>query len=397
MFRIGIPITVVLALIYFVSSLIKPSVNRNDIRTAIVQRGSIEGSISASGTIVPIFEQVTSSPVETRLLSVRKRPGETVNKGESILELDPSELRLAMERTEKQLKLEENRKEQLRLDIERSLNNLDGQLHIKELRLKYLKSKTAQGEKMMDIGAISSDQLNQLKLEEEIATIEKSDLENSIRTTKLSLQNQLDGVTAEIRGLLKEKGDIQRQLQLLSCEADREGVVTWIKDEIGTSIHRGEVVLRIADLRSYRVDAALSDIHSSRMRPGMDAIVRINDSLLAGRLETIYPNVENGTVRIGVSLKDASHASLRPNLRVDISLITNRLDSVLTLKKGSYMTGGNHQEVYVVKGSTATRVSVTTGLIGLETVEIIGGLSEGDEVIISNMSSYSGTSKITIH
>ena len=154
MFRIGIPITVVLALIYFVSSLIKPSVNRNDIRTAIVQRGSIEGSISASGTIVPIFEQVTSSPVETRLLSVRKRPGETVNKGESILELDPSELRLAMERTEKQLKLEENRKEQLRLDIERSLNNLDGQLHIKELRLKYLKSKTAQGEKMMDIGAI---------------------------------------------------------------------------------------------------------------------------------------------------------------------------------------------------------------------------------------------------
>jgi HlyD family secretion protein len=397
MLRIVIPLGIILGILFLITSLIRPSINRKDLRTAVVQRGRIEGTISASGTIVPIYEQAISSPVETRLLSVRHRPGDIVKKGQSVLELDPSELTLEMERAEKELKLAENRKEQLRLDIEGTLNGLDGQLNIKNLRLEYLSSKKTQGERMLNIGAISKDQLDQIKLDEQIATIEKAELEKSIQSTKLSLQNQLDGVTAEVHSLLKEKSDIQRQLKLLGCEADRDGVITWIRDEIGSSIHRGDIVLKIADLTSYRVEAILSDIHSSRLSSGMPALVRLSDTTLAGRLETIYPNVENGTVRIGIFLEQPSYHTLRPNLRAEVSLITNRRDSVLILKKGSYLTGGDHQVVFVIQGNTAIRTPITTGVIGFETVEITGGLSEGDEVILSDMTDELGRSEVTIH
>jgi HlyD family secretion protein len=396
-FRIGLAAGGVLALLFLLSSLLRPSLGRDEIRTAFVRRGSIEGTISATGAVVPNFEQVIASPAETRLLAVRKKPGDAVKKGESVLSLDPSELNLALERIGRELTLKENGKARLRLDIERTLDELDGQLNIKNLRLEYLRSKSAQGDKMIAIGAISKDQLDQTKLEERIAGIEKEDLEKSIRSTKLSLENQLEGITAEVRTMLKEKEDIQRQLKLLSCEADRQGVVTWVRDEIGSSIHRGDLVVRIADLGSYRVEAALSDVHASALTRGMPAVVRLNDSTLAGELETVYPNVENGVVRITVSLKNPANSALRPNLRVGVSLVTSRRDGALLLKKGAFLTGGNRQELFVIAGGTARRTVVTSGVVGFDEVEILDGLAEGDEAIISDMGDYSNTTEVTIH
>ncbi len=394
--KVGIVAAGGIAVLLLLSALLRPSLDRDEIRTGIVRRGSIEGTISATGTTVPYFEQVISSPGETRLLSVRRQPGTAVKKGESVLSLDPSELNLALERTGKELALKENEKTQLRLDMERTLNDLAGQLNIKNLRLEYLVSKSAQADKMMTIGAISQDQLDQTKLEQRIAGIEKQDLEKSIQSTKLSLQNRLEGITAETRTLLKEKEDLHRQKKLLECEADREGVVTWVRDEIGSSIHRGDVVARIADLSNYRVEATLSDVHAAALRPGMAAIVRLNDSTLAGTLETVYPNVENGVVRIIVGLKESSNPSLRPNLRVNVSLITSSKAGALILPKGPYLTGGNRQEIFVIDGGSAIRRTVTSGVIGFDAVEIIDGLAEGDEAIISEMDEYSNVTEIKI-
>ncbi len=186
-------------------------------------------------------------------------------------------------------------------------------------------------------------------------------------------------------------------MKLLGCEANRDGVVTWVRDEIGSSIHRGDVVARIADLSSYRVEATLSDVHAPALRPGMAAVVRLNDSALAGTIETVYPNVENGVVRIILSLKEPSHPALRPNLRVNVSLITSSRDDALILAKGAYLTGGNRQEIFVIDGGSARRTAVTSGVIGFDAVEIVDGLAEGDEAIISDMGEYSNVTEIKIH
>ena len=132
-----------IALFFIFSALISPSVDRKDIQIAVVQRGSIEGTISASGNVVPKFEQSISSPSETRVLAVLKKPGEYVKKAESLLDLDRSELTLTLERTEKELVLKANKRAQLEIDMQRTVSDLMGQLNIKNLRLEYLKSKSA--------------------------------------------------------------------------------------------------------------------------------------------------------------------------------------------------------------------------------------------------------------
>ncbi len=394
--QIGVVVGGIITLFLIFSAWIHPSIERKDLQTAIVQRGAIEGSISASGTIVPKFEQAISSPGETRLLAVRKRPGENVRKGESLLDLDRSELSLALERAEKELALKANKQTQLKLDMERTLNDLNGQLNIKDLRLEYLRSKSEQADKMFALGAISKDQLDQTKLEEHIATIERQDLEKSVQSTKQSLGNQLEGMTTEVRTLLREKDDIRRQLDLLSCRAAQDGVVTWVQDQIGSSVHRGDIIARVADLSSYRVEASLSDIHASRLRVGMPAKIRLNDLTIPGEIQTVYPNIENGIAKIALLLQDGSNKSLRPNLRVDVALVTTRRESTLTVKKGPFVGGEDEQDVFVVKGNSARRVRVRIGLRSFDEVEITGEVSPGDEIIISNMNEYKHLSQIKI-
>jgi len=395
--KIGIPIAGLALIFLAFSAWIRPSVDRKNILTARVEKGTVEETISASGTVVPSFEQSVSSPTETRVLSIRKRPGERVKQGESVLDLDRSESKLTLDKVEKECALKANQRTQLRLDMERTLRDLKGQLNIKNLRLQYLRSKTSQSEKLLELGAISKDQMDQARLEEHIATIEKEELEQSVETTTKSLENQLSSLTTEVTTLEKERTDAARQFELLACKADRNGVVTWVNEQIGTSVHRGEVVARIADLGSYNVDATLSDIHASRVYVGMPANVRINDVHLPAKILTVYPTIENGVAKVTLALPDSAHRILRPSQRVDVFLVVSRKENTLRVRKGPFVNGIGRQDVFVIRGTTAYREAVIIGVTSFDNVSIDEGLNEGDEVIISDMNDFKQQAQIKVH
>lgn len=395
--RWGIVAAGITGFFFLLSAWISPSVSRSEIQTAVVTSGTIEGTISASGTVVPRLEQLVSSPVETRILSVSTRPGATVKQGESLLRLDDNEVTLSLERTEKELALKENRRAQLKLEITKTLNDLKSQLNIKELRLKYLQSKSEQGEKMLSLGALSKDQYDQTKLEEQIAVIERNDLEESIQSATQSLENQLDGITTEVNTLLKERADIQRQLEMLSCKAERDGVVTWLNEDIGASIHRGDIVARVADLSSYLVEGSVSDIHAERLAVGMEARIRLNERNFFGKLSTVYPTIENGIAKFLVALDDSSTKFLRPNIRVDIYVITSKKEHTLIVKKGAFVQGQSEQPIFIIKENVAMRVPARIGIVSFDGVEILEGASAGDEIIISDIKEYEHLAQMKVH
>src|SRR2546422_2123152 len=106
--QIAIPCLILIGAFLFFSALIAPSVSRNEIRTAVVDSGLVEASISATGTVIPEFEEAISSPTDTRVLKVLKRPGEKLSSGDQFLLVDLSEPKLALDRAEKDLALKTN-------------------------------------------------------------------------------------------------------------------------------------------------------------------------------------------------------------------------------------------------------------------------------------------------
>ncbi len=394
--KIGAPVIAIIVVLMLISAWIHPSINRNRIRTAKVERGPIAATITASGTVVPEFEQALSSPIDSRVLKVLKRPGAILAKGEAILELDVSAAQLDLERVHDQIALKENQQAQLRLDLDKSLTDLQTQLQIKKLRREYLQAKNEQQKQLFAIGGSSKEQMRQSELEEEIAGLELQQLDGSIRNTQSSLENQLQGVATEIRILQKERAAAGHQLELATTKAERDGVLTFALSEEGATVRKGEVVARLADLSSFRVQATVSDVHAGRLAVNLPVKVKVNEDFLTGTVAGIFPKIENGIVTMNVNLDDKPNAALRSNLRVDVFIITASKDDVLRLKKGAYVTGEGAQEVFVIRKNAAVKTPVRFGLTSFEYFEVLEGLSEGEEVIVSDMRDYAHVQEVKV-
>jgi HlyD family secretion protein len=368
---------------------IRPTVHRNRIRTAKVERGEIESGISASGTVVPEFEAVLSSPIDARVIRILKRAGDAVSSGDAIIELDVSSSQLELERILQNIALKQNQQARTRLDLEQTLISLRSQMEIKRLELQSHSTKLNQNRKLFQDGLVSMDDVRRAKLDEAKARTELKQLESSRQNAELSTRSQIESLAMEMAILEKEKRAAESELNRATTKSDRSGVLTWVVAEEGSTIRKGEVIARIADLRSFRVDATLSDMHTDKIRVGMPVEVRAIETVTqAGYISNIMPTIQNGILTVQISLVDKSNKVLRSNLRVDVQIITERKDRVLRIKKGPALTGEGANEAFVIRGASAIRTPVRLGLASFDAYEVISGLMEGDEVIISDVSDY---------
>src|SRR5262249_34914348 len=126
------------------------------------------------------------------------------------------------------------------------------------------------------------------------------------------------------------------------------------------------------------------------------ARVRVDDATaLTGTVSSVDPRIENGVMRFWVDLDASGHPKLRNNLRVDVYAVTGGEADVPPSKRGppgaAAPAGG-----FVVRGDTAGRIPVRFGLAGEENVEIVEGLREGDEVVVSSMTDYAGVRELRL-
>lgn len=383
-------------LLVFGPAWVKPSLNRNRIRVAQVETGSLEATITASGTVVPEFEQVLSSPVDARVLKILKRPGDLLGKGEAILQLDVSASVLAVEKVNQQIELKQNAQAKAKLDLESTLNGLQSQIETKTLDHKSLRAGSARNRELFKSGLLSEDKLREVELLEEKAALELKQLEVSKRTAQQSTKTQLEGLDLELKQLEKERDEAKRQLELATTKSDRNGVLTWVVQEEGATVQKGAVIARIADLNSFRVDATISDVHANRLSPGMPVSIKINDDYLKGEIRSIDPTIKNGVITLQVSLLDKSSALLKSNLRCDVLIVTDHKDKALRIKKGPFANAEGSRDVFVIRGDTALKTPVKFGIASFDFYEVLEGLLEGDEVIISDMNDYQHLKEVKI-
>jgi HlyD family secretion protein len=381
--------TLVAAVFIWGPRLIKPSVARARIRTAKVDTGMIEATITASGTVVPEFEGVISSPVNARVLKILKRPGAVLSKGDPILELDLNESRLAVEKLNQQIELKQNQQAKAKLELENTLIDLQSRWEIKNLDYKASKAATARNRELYRQGLMSDERLRELELIEEKTAFELKQLEESKRNAQASTKTQLEGLALEMKTLEQERVEARRQLELATTKSDRHGVLTWVIDEEGATVQKGVVLARIADLSAFRVEATVSDVHANRLSFGQPVKVKVNDELaLSGAIARINPTVNNGVITLVVGLEDKSNAQLRSNLRVDVLIGAERKDGVLRVRKGPSVGGEGVRDIFVIRGDVALKTAAKFGVAGADHCEVLQGLLEGDEVIISDMTDY---------
>jgi HlyD family secretion protein len=377
-------------------AVIAPTVSRNKIRTSIAETGAIEATVSASGVVMPEFEQIITSPVNSTIEKVFLRSGDSLRAGQSILELNKDQLLLTNDQLQDELDVQKNKKQQLSLDTEKRLIDLQASYEIKSLQARFVESQYDRVKRLHEIGGATAENLERAELNAEIARRELDQSAEQIDNQQASLKVALEGLDLQISIQENRISEIRRQIDLAEARAGGDGIITFVNENIGSSVATGDVIARVADLGSFRIEAGISDIHADKLKPGGLVRVRIGEKRLSGRIGNVRPAVENGIMKFTVDLDEKSDRSLRPNLRADVFVVISFRDNVVRVENGPFFNGVVDQEVFIVSGDRAIRKIVDIGISNFDYVEITGDIAPGDEVIITDMKKYSHMSEVEI-
>ena len=397
--RLIIIIGILLALlltVWVVRSLLKPSLRSSDILVSKVELGAVENTISASGEVLPEFEEILASPIQASIQEVLLDPGKKVVKGQSILRLDKSATQSEYERLQFQMESKANEISKLRLTLEKSFYDIKSNNNIKELRISNLKDNVSAAQRLLKAGGGTREDVEKASLDLKVAQLEKQQLENEIRSKQQTMKIEIR--EAEI-ALAIQQNDLQalkRKLDRAEVVASRDGVVTWVNKNIGASINEGEALVRIANLSSFKVAGSMSDNMLDQIYNAMPAIVRVGESHLRGSIANISPAINNNIVSFELRLDQKDAKVLRPNQKVDVFLVTQTRPKVMRVSNGPAFNGAGRQDIFVLKDGVAERRTVETGLSNFDYIEIKSGLKPGDAVITTDMSTYKNYQKIPI-
>jgi HlyD family secretion protein len=387
---------ILLSSVWLLRASFRSTLKKSEITTAVVETGSIENTINATGEILPEFEEIITSPIDASIQNVIKDAGINVKAGESILTLDKSTAQTEYEKLKFQLESKRNEIQKLRLDLNKSFSDIKSNNDIKQLRINSLQADVENAKRLYKAGGGTKEDVDKAELDLSVAKVEKQQLENEIKNKQQTMQLEIK--EAELAADIEENDlhELERKLQQANIVATRAGVVTWVNKNIGAAIHQGESLARIADLSSFKVTGSISDNYLDQLHSGMSAIVRINETDIRGTVVNVYPSVQNGVVSFDVQLDERNNKLLRPNLKVDVYLVTATHNNVMRVANGPAFRGASTQDVFVVKDGKAEKRTVHIGMTNFDYVELKDNVKPGDVIITSDMKDYKNSSELVI-
>ncbi|HTK20391.1 MAG TPA: HlyD family efflux transporter periplasmic adaptor subunit [Mucilaginibacter sp.] len=393
---IVIGIAILLGLTWLIRSWLNSSIPRSEFTTARVEIGNVENTINASGEVLPEFEEIITSPINGSIKSVSSDAGAKVKLGQPILELDKSASEAEYDKLKFQLEDKRNEIAKLKLDLDKSFYDIKANNDIKQLKIGDLTNSVENAKRLYKAGGGTREDIEQAELNLKVAQVEKAQLENEVRNKQKTML--LEEKQAELAASIQESDlkQLEHKLNLANVSATRNGVITYVNKNIGANVKEGETLLRIADLSSFKISGSLSDNYIDQLHNGMPVIVKVNDTQLQGHVSNVYPSVQNNLVTFDIQLNDRANKQLRPNLKVDVYLVTAVHNKVMRVANGAAFKGASPQDIFVVDGDGAQRRSVHTGLSNFDYIELQDGVKPGDVLITSDVSNFKNARQLKI-
>ncbi|GAB3768016.1 efflux RND transporter periplasmic adaptor subunit [Spirosoma horti] len=396
---IGVVVVIGLAIaITWLRDAVKTSVEAERIRMATAEIGPVENSLNATGEVIPAYEQIYTSPIRASIRRVLLTPGTAVKPGQPILDLDKSLTEIELEKLNDQLSLKRNGIDQLRMKLNKSLYDAEVNDQIKLLNINGLRAELEGSRRLQKVGGSTGEEVTRAENALRVAELEKKQLENDLAYNRQSMGASLRETTLQAQIEEKNLKELTHKLKQADIIADRPGVLTWVNENIGSAVNEGEMLAKLADLASFRIEGSCSDVYAEQVKVGLPVIVKVNETNLRGLITQVKPAVKNGIVQFVIQLENSHHASLRPNMKVEVFVITDRVAKAVRVANGPAFKGKRKQFVYVLpKGSNvAHRREVALGLSNFDYVEVKSGLQAGEQVILTDLSAYEHLDEITI-
>ncbi|MYN30065.1 efflux RND transporter periplasmic adaptor subunit [Duganella levis] len=375
---------------------VSPSVDAGDVSIATVRVGSIANTINASGIVIPVHEELVSSPIQTRVAKVHAKLGQQVQAGELLLELDNRTLLLAIDALKEQLAQQENRIVALTLEMEQKRKQLTSAIELLQLDLEATRVRLVRYQTLRKAGGASAEDLLTAELNVKRNEIQLRQTHEQLADNKLVTNSNIEGARLQKNILQKQMQEQQQLLAQTQVRAPFAGMLTWLLADEGASVATGQLVAKVSELNNYKVEASLSDFHARALNAGQKVLVEQGNVKLNGEVQTVLPEIQNGTVKLLVTLAEPHHAMLRNKLRVEVNIVTEQKQNALLADNGPAFNGRGPQDIFVVRDGVARKTTLNIGASDGKAVEILSGVRAGDHLITSDTSRYKDRDSVRV-
>lgn len=378
-----------------------PSVTRATVWTDTVKRGEMIRQVRGPGTLVVVPEAIRWVSARTRGRVDRRvlLPGTEVRPDAVILELSNPELEQELLDAEFQLRGQEAELADLAVRLESQLLNQKSLAATVASEYNQAKLQAKADERLHDENLIGELILKRSQVRaEELAT--RNDLEQQrLQIASASADAQLAAkraTVAQFRALYELR---RSQIEALTVRAGIEGVLQEVVVEVGQEVTPGANLARVAQPDKLKAQLRIAETQAKDIEFGQKAVVDTRNGLIDGKVIRIDPAVQEGTVTVDVALLGELPRGSRPDLSVDGTIELERLDDVLYVGRPAYGQSNSTIGLFALgeDGQTAARRQVRLGRSSVNTIEVVSGLAEGDEVILSDTSAWDAYDRIRLN
>ncbi len=376
-----------------------PSVERSTVWIDAVKRGEMLRQVRGLGTLVPEeirwIPALTEGRVERRVLE----PGSVVKADSVVLELSNPELELTALEADSRLRAAEAAYTELKVRLESQ--RLDQQAAAARVQADYHQAK---------LRADADEQLSREGLIAEItlkvSRVTADELANRNGIEQKRLEIARDAVSAQLavqQAAVEQQRALARlrrsQVQALKVRAGIDGVLQVVPVEVGQRVTPGTNLARVAQPGRLKAVVRVAETQAKDVQIGQKATIDTRNGVVAGHVIRVDPSSQNGTVGVDLAFDAPLPKGARPDLSVDGTIELERLENVLFVGRPAQGQPESLVGLFRLDPGTseANRVKVRLGRASVNTVEIVEGLKEGDQVVLSDTSAFDAHDRIRLN
>lgn len=374
---------------------------RDKLVTAKVEQGLFEVNVRATGLLKPVNIRWVSAQVSGRIEQVFVKAGTSVSKGDVLMQLSNPDIKRELEKA--RWELEANKAEShaayvalesQMLDVKHSV--LAAEYHYLSAKLKLDAESALMAQGNATVSALDY-QKSQLTVQQQqqfwLAQQQKvTKMEQTMAATKTAHQARI--------GLMENNYQrVLEQVNALTVIASTDGIVQQVSLALGERTQVGSSVALIANQTVLIAELQVQEVQVKDISLGQLVSIDTRTSKVYGEVSRIDPAVESGMVKIDVKIVDPLPAEARPELTVDGLIVISRINNALFVKRPVYAPSNSDVALYKITPDQqfATKKTVTLGQSSVNKIQVLSGLSVGDEIIISDTSAWQEHQQVMIN
>ncbi len=369
-----------------------------DVRIASVEKGVFLDNIAIRAKVEPLTSVFLDSVESGRVEEVFTQDGQIVQKGTNLFRLSNPQRNLELLARQAEHAQQISNLSTLRVTQEASRTAHQRRLSDLEFTLTQTEKQHARNVKLASQGYISSVALEESadRLAQQRRTVKE---EKETNETEVKVKNTaLAQLEAATKGLQTGLQLVDATVKALTVRAPATGRLTGFRLQVGETVKPDQHIGRIDDPTRFKLSAQVDEFYLSRVALGHQGNVRQGEQSYPVGISAIYPQIKDGRFAIEMTFAKNRPEVLSPGQSLDVAITLGEPTPANLLPNGAFIndTGGTWAFVLGRDGRTCERRDIKIGRRNNSQIEILSGLTAGEQVIVSSYASFSKSNRLQL-